>query len=105
MGQGATTEYIGRLKQDAASLDRWTMLEWGYDEALELATVGNDKWVKRVQSVRAKVASRGLRGVLITPRASYVGAAMLANGFSQAEVELDTMASRMTEEQWRQVCS
>lgn len=105
MGAGATAEYVGRLKLDGAFLDRWVPLEWNYDEALELATAGNDKWVRRVQVIREKVKSRGLRGVLITPRASYMGARMLAAGFDQTFTESAILASRMTPDQWAQVSS
>lgn len=103
LGLGATSEYCGRLKQDGAFMDRFAPLFWGYDEDLESETCGNREWSKRVQHIRAKVAERGLRSVLITPRASYSGALMLAGGFSQDRTEEILLKSRMSDDQWKQV--
>ncbi len=51
-GMGATSEYVGRMRLDGATLDRFVPLYWGYDESLELATAGNPEWVNRVQTLR-----------------------------------------------------
>lgn len=101
-GHGATHEYVGRLKLDAAFLKRFAFLSWEYDESLELATCPNKDWCKRVQAIRAKVKARGIR-VLVTPRESYIGADLLAAGIEQSEVENMTIRSGMTAEQWEQV--
>jgi hypothetical protein len=86
-GSGATAEYIGRNKLDGAFLDRFVSLAWGYDEALETALTGNEAWSKRVQKARRAAAKAGLK-VLITPRASINGAALLRAG-----LDADTVAS------------
>lgn len=101
-GLGGTNEYVGRNKLDAAFLDRFVTLAWGVDEALETATCGNAAWSKRVQGIRANVARKGIK-VLVTPRASYYGAALLAAGIPQATVEAMTIKKGMTEEQWSSV--
>ncbi len=101
-GHGATHEYVGRAKIDVAFLKRFSFIDWQYDEELETATAPNPKWTARVQEIRRKVASRGLR-VLVTPRESYIGAALLAQGIAQSDVENMTVRSGMTEEQWSQV--
>lgn len=101
-GLGATNEYVGRNRQDAAFLDRFAFLLWGYDEALERQTCGNPEWCDRVIEVRRKVTARGIK-VLITPRASYAGAKLLAAGFSRADVEVMTLRKGMTDEQWKSI--
>ncbi len=101
-GHGATSDYVGRLKQDKALLNRFIVFDWQYDETLETATSGNAEWAKRVQTIRANVARKGLK-VLVTPRATYQGAALLAVGFSQKEVEMMVLGNSMTIEQWESV--
>lgn len=101
-GLGASSDYVGRNKLDAASLDRYIYLNWETDESLEMATAGNPDWVKRVQEMRRRVASKGIK-VLITPRASYFGSAMLAQGIPQASVELAVLRKGMTADQWAAV--
>ncbi len=84
-GSGATHEYVGRNKLDAATVDRFTMLDWGYDEALELAMGRNDAWTRKVQAIRRAVAAAGIKHV-VSPRASKRGGEYLAQGFSEAQV-------------------
>lgn len=81
-GSGATPEYVGRMKQDAAMLDRFVFLDWPVDESLETAIadgLGQREWARDVQTWRARAQAHGLR-VVISPRATYHGAAMLAAG-------------------------
>lgn len=84
-GQGATAEYVGRARIDAAFLDRFGVrLNWGYDEKLEKDISGNPDWVSVVQKARANAVTKGLK-VLITPRASISGAALIASGMTFKE--------------------
>lgn len=110
-GAGASREYVGRYQQDAAVLDRFAMLAWPYDPALEAAMIGAprpagspdpvriqritdpvavqreaERWLERVQTVRKKVESLKLRHV-ISPRATITGAKLLAAGWPWKEVE------------------
>ena len=85
-GTGADRQYVGRNQLDAASLDRFAFLEWGYDEALERSLAGNDAWVDRVQKVRKAVSTLKIRHV-VSPRASIQGASLLAAGMAQSAVE------------------
>jgi hypothetical protein len=101
-GLGATNDYVGRMKQDAAFLDRFVQCDWSIDEALETATCPNPTWVKRVQSVRKRIKDLGVK-VIVSPRASYFGAALLAAGMSQTQVEKMTLRKAMTDEQWQSV--
>jgi cobaltochelatase CobS len=101
-GLGGTNDYVGRMKQDAAFLDRFVKLDWKYDEALELVIAGNAQWVKRVQALRAKAKAKGLK-VMISPRASEYGAGLLAQGLDQSLVEELTVKQGMTAEQWESI--
>jgi cobaltochelatase CobS len=77
---GATRAYAGRNQLDAASIDRFVFIEFGYDDDLERAIASDARWCEYVQAVRAAVAERGLNH-LVTPRATYDGCALLAAGF------------------------
>lgn len=101
-GQGGTHEYVGRVRQDAAFLDRFIQIEWCLDESLETAITGNVEWSKRVQAVRAAVARKGIK-IIITPRASVFGAALLRTGMSQEQVEAVVLRKGLTDAQWAEV--
>ena len=86
LGRGGKGDYTGRLQLDAATLDRFAVIECEYDESLERIISGNENWARRVQSIRAAVAVAGER-LLISPRASINGARLLAAGMNQNDVE------------------
>ena len=85
-GRGSDRLYVGRNQLDAATLDRFVVRAFDYDETLERQLAGNDKWVDRVLEIRHKAEELKLR-VVVSPRASIVGASMLEDGFSQSDVE------------------
>ncbi len=93
IGQGATVEYNGRYKPDAAFVDRFAMVRWDVDETLERTlalgkiedqTLGA-KWIDLVQKVRRKIASEGSVKHVVSPRASIGGCALLHAGFTWEE--------------------
>jgi len=85
-GRGADRMYVGRNQLDAATLDRFAVIEFNYDEDLEIELAGNREWAEHVQAVRHKAESLKER-VVISPRASIFGAKLLAAGFEQDKVE------------------
>jgi hypothetical protein len=110
-GGGANRQYVGRMQLDAASLDRFATLTWDYCPALEAALIGapapddaprpkNIKplesqeavqahainWHQRVLKARAKADAQKIRCV-ISPRATIMGAKLLAAGWALPEVE------------------
>ena len=101
-GNGATAEYMGRNRLDGAFLDRFAGLDWSYDEALETALAGNAAWSGRVQSARRRAAAAGLK-VLITPRASIRGAALIRQGLEAEAVARMTYLRGLTPAQICQV--
>ena len=85
-GRGADRMYVGRNQLDAATLDRFVVIDFDYDEALETSLAGNDEWTKKVQKWRKKAFELKMR-VVISPRASIFGAKLLAAGLPEKAVE------------------
>lgn len=84
---GASHQYTGRTALDAASIDRFVFMHFGYDEKLERAVATNSAWCDHVQAVRAQVALRGLDH-LVTPRATIYGGTLLDDcGMTWKEAE------------------
>lgn len=102
-GLGGTMEYVGRMKHDAAFLDRFVMLDWPIDEALEAHLCDNHDWLKRVRHVRANIINKQVKGAMVTPRATIYGAALLRAGVAWDVVERTTLKKGMTDAQWQQV--
>ena len=97
---GPTDEYVGRYQPDAAFADRFIKFRWDYDEKLERAISGNDKWVDYVQSVRRAVREKGIKKFVVSPRASMFGAIMLAAGIPWSEVVEDCVRKGLQDGQW-----
>jgi len=97
---GATSEFTGRMKLDAATVDRFVFLEWEIDEALERAMCPDADWVSYVQGFRARVKAKGVK-VHITPRATLYGASLLAQGMPIHTVKRVALRKAMTQEQWK----
>ena len=101
-GQGATNDYVGRNKLDAATIDRFGVkIDWPIDESLEHAvasSLGGDRWCKVVQGYRLRAKERGIK-IIISPRATFNGTALLAAGFSEADVIDMTFAAGLKDEQ------
>ena len=102
-GYGGTIEYVARFKQDAAFNDRCIYLDWPLDEALEDSLCANKDWISYVRKVRANVASHKITGILITPRASIFGEALIAAGLSFEEAAEAVLKKGMTNAQWDMV--
>lgn len=91
VGQGADRQYVGALQLDAATLDRFAMLEWNYDEAFEAdlaASYGQTglDWCARVQAYRKAVSDLKIRHI-VSPRATLNGAKLIQAGMSLETVE------------------
>ena len=85
-GRGADRMYVGRNQLDAATLDRFAVVDFDYDEEMERAIAGNDDWVRKVQRYRHRAFDLKMR-VVISPRASIYGAKLLASGMDMKLVE------------------
>ncbi len=98
-GQGATAELVGRMKQDAAFLDRFIFINWEIDTDLEKVIAQNDDWTAYVQKVRNNVHTKGVK-VMITPRATFFGSQLLRTGLPMEKVKAMTLKKGMTDAQW-----
>ena len=109
-GTGADRQYVGRNQLDAASLDRYAVIDWNYDEALEASLVGAPApknaptpvsisplsadeaqskalaWFENVRKVRKAVDDLKVRHV-VSPRATINGARLLAAGWTWTDTE------------------
>ena len=83
-GRGADRIYVGRNQLDAATLDRFAVLNMDYDEKFEKELAGNDQWTEKVQSIRRAIFNLKER-VICSPRASIEGAKLLKTDFTEAE--------------------
>lgn len=85
-GRGADRQYVGRNQLDAATLDRFVVIDVDYDEVAELAWAADDDWTLYVQQVRKAVTDEKVRHI-VSPRASIYGARLLAAGMERKLVE------------------
>ncbi len=65
-GSGSTLEYTGRNKLDAATTDRFMMIEWPYDEELEKKLVDDKDLLEICWALRE--ASSIYKGIIISTR-------------------------------------
>ena len=64
-GSGASVQYVGRYQLDAASLDRFALIEMDYDDNVELLIANGDtELVAFIHVIRRIVVSNGLRIVV-----------------------------------------
>jgi MoxR-like ATPase len=104
-GGGATSDYCGAARIDAAFLQRFgARLAWDYDTTLEVAICGNPEWAARVQATRAKARAAGLK-VMITPQASISGARLIEAGFTADEAADMTYLADLSPDQRRMVAA
>lgn len=78
-GNGATLQYVGRNRLDAATLDRFIIYNVKYDENLEESLCPNKDWLNLVRKFRKNAETHKLN-IIISPRAAINGSDMLAAG-------------------------
>ena len=92
-------DYVGRQKIDIAFLSRFPVrLMWSYDVALEVAISGNADFARRVQAARERAKAAGLK-IMINPRDSMAGAALIAQGFTHDEAANLTYLANLSADQ------
>ncbi len=102
-GQGATLEFTGRARMDAALLGRFPVkLAWHYCEQTEAALCGDPAIAVLVQGVRAKAQRLGLK-IQITPRHTIAAAQLVRAGMTQAEALELTIFAGLTAAQMQQL--
>ena len=99
-GTGATAEYVGRNKIDAATLDRFVFIEVPYDETLEMALATNKEWCQKVQKYRG-IAKRKKVKCIISPRATFNGQALIEAGMDEEFVLQSVVFKNLSEDEIR----
>lgn len=62
VGSGADDLYTGRMVIDQATLDRFAIIEFGYDERVEMSLAGNDRdLVRFIHKLRKSAEDHGIR--------------------------------------------
>lgn len=100
-GLAGSTDYVGTFKMNVAFRDRWEFIAWDIDEQLEEALSDDATWTARVRQIRTKVAERGIKGIVISPRATISGSALLRKGMPRHIVEEVSIRKGMDEATWR----
>ena len=108
-GLGATSDYVGRARLDAASLDRFQpKIDWPIDEGLEGAiadkmagSLGRD-WHCLVIETRRKAHTQGLK-IIISPRATFNGLSLLLSGFTWKETVSMTIGAGISKDQFNAI--
>jgi hypothetical protein len=111
-GTGATNETVGRNALDAATLDRFVMLEVPIDEDLETvlahAQCDNapmvDELLKMIRGYRAAIASAKLK-LFVSPRAAIDGAKMIRAGFSLDQIRSMRILRNVPDDQMRKLAA
>lgn len=104
-GNGADRQYVGRNQLDAATLDRFAVIDWLIDDDLEesLAVGLNGKaWYMSVRAARDYVAEKKIRA-LISPRATQKGSQLLNAGQDLKEVIDATMLASVPQDKRQDV--
>lgn len=102
-GTGATADFVGRNRLDAAFLSRFPVkLQWDADPALEVAISGDAAFARRVQAARERARSVGLKH-LIDMRQMQAGAALIAAGFTSDEAADLTYLAGLSADQRRMI--
>lgn len=113
-GTGSTSEYTGRSRLDAATLDRFCYITIDYDEQLEKNLLGlgyeaNNfniqdgglidvhQWLGIVKKYRDKVKARNIKHI-ISPRASLMGKDLIAQGIGR-DVLIDMLIRKGLDQQ------
>ena len=106
-GLGATSDYVGRTKLDAASLDRFQpKIDWPIDEKLERALAEQSggslglQWHDIVIRARSATKRQGLK-IIISPRGTFGGISLLKQGFTAQECVDMTLAAGLSPDQKR----
>lgn len=84
-GYGASREYVGRNKLDAAFLNRFLFIPWDYDNALENKLCGILEFSEYIQAIRKTVIDLKIR-IVVSPRASIYGSGLLRAGLKIDQV-------------------
>lgn len=88
-GNGANRQYVGRNQLDAATMDRFVVVDWDYDTAIEAQiqqAFGITGWAEYIWQLRKAQQATGTR-VILSTRAIVKGCKLLKAGTPRDTVE------------------
>ena len=101
LGRGGNREYVGRYPLDGSTLNRFKRMHMKYDTGVEM-NMAETAWLEaggstdqvsiaidychEVIAFRRQLEDKGIKGILISPRQTQTGAALLAAGWPLDEV-------------------
>ena len=104
-GSGANRVYVGRNELDAATLDRFAVVEINYDLTLEqMFSRKNSNWLNYVWEIRKKIEEKKIRHV-VSSRAISMGATALEIGLKWDEVKEIYLLKGMSENDRKKLIS
>lgn len=105
-GMGANDKYVGRNRLDAATLDRFQKVAWGYCPALEQRIIGDTYAYDSMVRIRSAVEAAGY-DVIISTRAGVRHRLMrtMPDLYTATEALENAYRDGMTADQWRQVAT
>lgn len=110
-GKGATMDYVGRNALDAATMDRFAMLEMRYDASLErrmahLASDGQidlaEAWLELVQKTRSLCHDHDFRHI-VSPRATQQGLSLMVGGITAEGATIMVLRRGMEDTSWGRI--
>jgi hypothetical protein len=107
---GPDSHYVGRYKQDGAFLDRFAVLEWTYDHALERAMAVSashcptvaEQWHNCVVAIRNIALAKGIQ-IIASPRATVNGLRLMKEGFTWDEAVQVCLRKSMKQTDWDKI--
>lgn len=99
IGHGANVRHIGRMKQDAATRNRFAFMEWEYDWLFtrDLLPERHHDWARKCERIDGIIDAKDLESV-VSPRQAFQGAALFDAGFTHDEVMEHTVWAQMKED-------
>lgn len=101
-GRGATADYAAAQVIDRSTLDRFAMVTWDYDEALERRISPHAEWTDYVIRMRHAAKAANV-DALISPRCSINGGQALVDGTPREWVEADFLWRDLTDDERQSV--
>lgn len=96
-GNGADMIYVGRNQLDGATLDRFVVMEFDYDENIEKSICTDDGLYEFIISVRDAIKKRRLRFV-VSMRATINASKMLNAGLDKQTIVKTVITKSMTKD-------
>lgn len=96
-GNGADMIYVGRNQLDGATLDRFAVIEFEYDEDIERQLCYDDELYEFIADVRKAINKRNLR-FIVSMRATINASKMLQVGIDKKTIIKTCITKSMTED-------